>query len=586
MTDRGPSWAIVFGELKKRRRVIGTVAVSMILASGVTLIQPLFFRMLFDEAIPQKNGGLIAWLLLGMVSVPVTAMVISYSQEFLRAQIGEHVSQALRQAAFARAIHFKFADIEKFTSGEINSRIKLEGGKVGEMFIAQDLLPAISSVMMLGGTLGFMLYLNVKLTLIAVVAVPLTSVLTIYMSKHSQTLNRNFSNLLERGTVFLQETMLGLRTIRAFNGENLARAQWDEWIQEHIRVKNKTVAFHNFGLHFPSELINTLVVGILFGYGAYEIMNDRLTIGSLIAFVAYAPRIYNTLRVVYRAYEGALRIQVSIEKLDTLFEHPTELDDNKKTSSFPVQNAAPHIEFRDVSFHYKRGAGVQNLSFVVEPGEFLGIVGPTGGGKTTIIDLLLKFYDLDNGSILVDGVDIDQMPLDSLRQHIALIPQQVFLWNTSILENIIYPETQMDMTVVENAVRMAQLDTFISKLPEKYETQVGEGGMTLSGGERQRIAIARALLREPRILLMDEATSALDAITESKVRDAVDIARKGKTTLVIAHRLSTIWGADRIMVVGEDGGIVEMGTQKELLDKDGYFAELYRAQTLEEVVEE
>ena len=586
MRDYGASWDIVFGELKKRRGEILAVVVSMVLASGITLIQPLFFRMLFDEAIPQKDGVLIGWLLLGMVGVPVTAMAVSYFQEFLRAQIGEYVSQALREAAFARAIHFKFADIEKFTSAEINSRIKLEAGKVGEMYISADLLPALSSVMMLLGTVGFMCYLNVKLTLIALVAVPLTSVLVVYMAKRSQQLDRAFSNLLERGTNFLQETMLGLRTIRSFGGEQRARSQWDEWIAEHIRVKNKTVAFHNFVLHFPNELINTLVVGILFGYGAYEIMQGHLTVGSLIAFVAYAPRIYNALRVIYRAYEGTLRIQISIEKLDALFAHPTELDDKRSVRDFPTQgDVAPRIEFRDVSFHYARGAGVKDLSFVIEPGEFVGIVGPTGGGKSTLIDLLLRFYDIDAGSIEIDGVNIADIALSDLRKNIALIPQDVFMWNTSIWENVIYPHKNQDKVVVDEAVKMAQLDGFVGGLPEQYDTVVGEAGKTLSGGERQRIAIARALLKNPRILLMDEATSALDAITESKVRDAIDVSRKGKTTLVIAHRLSTIWKADRILVIGEGGTIVEMGTPKALIAQDGYFAELYRAQQLEASVD-
>ena len=582
LRSKGPSWAIILGELKKRRAAIVAVVGSMILASGMTLIQPLFFKILFDEAIPQKDGAMVGWLVLGMVGIPLTAMGVSYFQEWLRAYIGEHVSQALRTAAFGHAIHFKFVDIENLTSAEIASRIKLEAGKVGEMYIAQDLLPVISSVVMFFGTLGFMFYLNVKLALIAAVAIPITSLLTRYMSKRSQLLDRELSNLLERGSVFLQETLLGLRTIRAFNGEDHARSRWAEWIQEHIRIKNKSSAFHHFMLHFPSELINTLIVGILFGYGAYEIMNDRMTVGSLVAFVAYAPRIYNALRVVFRTYEGTLRVQISIEKLDAIFTHPTELEAGKPDRNLPTAFHPPRIEFQNVSFHYTRGAGVRNLSFGVQPGEFLGIVGPTGGGKTTLIDLLLRFYDIDEGSISIDGVNTDQIALETLRRNIALIPQQVFLWNTTILENIIYPHKQMDLNRVENVVRMAQLDTFVANLPEKYETIVGEDGMTLSGGERQRIAIARALLKQPRILLMDEATSALDAITEAKVRDAIAEARKDKTTLVIAHRLSTVWDADRIMVIDEKGTIAEMGTPKELLENGGYFAELYRAQALEE----
>ncbi len=373
----------------------------MILASGVMLIQPLFFKMLFDEAIPQKDGAMVGWLLLGMVGIPLIAMGVSYFQEWLRTYIGEHVSQALRDAAFGHVIHFKFVDIEKFKSAEIASRIKIEVGKVGGMYIAQDLLPVVSSAVMFFGTLGFMFYLNVKLALIAAVAVPMTSLLTRYMAKRSQLLDRELLNLMERGSVFLQETLLGLRTIRAFNGEGHARSKWTEWLQERTRIKNKSSAFHHFMLHFPSELINTLIVGILFGYGAYEIMNDRMTVGSLIASVAYAPRIYNALRVMFRTYEGTLRVQISIEKLDAIFAHPTELDSGKQNRNLSTAFHPPRIEFQNVSFHYTRGAGVRGLSFVVEPGEFLGIVGPTGGGKTTLIDLLLRFYDVDEGSILL-----------------------------------------------------------------------------------------------------------------------------------------------------------------------------------------
>jgi len=243
--------------------------------------------------------------------------------------------------------------------------------------------------------------------------------------------------------------------------------------------------------------------------------------------------------------------------------------------------AAAALAFNNVSFDYGRGDfGARDVTFRVEPGEFVGIVGPSGGGKSTIIDLIMGFYTPQSGTIALDGIDLRELSLTSLRDQIGLVSQELFFWNDSISRNISYPRPDEDAGAVGEAARAAQIDEFITGLPRDYRTVIGERGLTLSGGERQRLAIARALLKRPRLLLLDEATSALDALTEQKVRDAFEEARAGRTAIVVAHRLSTILNADRVLVI-DQGRIVETGSRDELLTRRGLFHDLYKAQSFD-----
>ena len=282
-------------------------------------------------------------------------------------------------------------------------------------------------------------------------------------------------------------------------------------------------------------------------------------------------------------------IRVNAEKVDALFALAREpsgdrvLSPGAATEEGRTESVSPPLgvalAFHDVSFDYGRGDfGARELTFRAEPGEFVGIVGPSGGGKSTIIDLIMGFYTPQSGTISIDGIDLRHLSLASLRSQIGLVPQDLFLWNDSIDHNINYPARNDDVGNSAKAARAAQIDEFITGLPDGYRTIVGERGLTLSRGERQRLAIARALQQRPRLLLLDEATSALDALTEQKVRTAFDRARAGRTAIVVAHRLSTILNADRILVINQ-GRIVETGSRNELLQLGGLFSDLYKAQS-------
>lgn len=586
---------IIRQTLYQRKFTIIAVVLMMLTGSAVMLVQPLFFKMLFDTAIPDKDTRLLWWLLAGMVATPLMAIGISYFQGHLRVRIGASVALVLRKAVLNHLLHVRLDALEKIPRGDIVYRITRDGGKIGEMYIAQELLPVFSSSIVLAGALIMMFQLNVELAAVFCVALPATYLVTRYLTRYSKEMDRQSHGQGKTGESFLYEVVSAFRTIRIFTGEKQAKRKWAGHMDRYARLKIKGAALHDIMLTFPNEVINGLVLGVLLGYGAFQAIDGAITIGSLVAIMAYAPRAYAALRAVLTTYTGTRLIKVSVESLNELFDLPLEPGLRGAFSpqpagadpqpagadSQPTGAEPPAIEFSNVDFSYERGYELKDLSFRVNGGEFVGIVGPSGGGKTTIIGLLTRLQEPDSGLIAIAGRDIREWPVESLRNQIAAVSQDVFIWNATLAENIAYPDIEHRPEAIDRAVRASALEDFIGNQPEGIETVAGEGGVALSGGEKQRIALARAFMRDrSRILILDEATSALDALAEEKIRSAVEEARSGRTTIVIAHRLSTIRHADRILVI--DGGkLVEAGTPRELVERDGVFARMYEAQALD-----
>ena len=572
---------IVRETLYQRKYAVIAVIALMLASSAVMLVQPLFFKMLFDSAIPDKNTELLWWLLAAMVATPLVAIGVSYFQGHLRVRIGASVALALRKAVLNHLLHVRLDALEKIPKGNIAYRITRDGGRIGEMYIAQELLPVFSNSIMLIGALVMMFFLNEQLAAVFCVALPSTYLVTRYLTRYSKELDRRTTDQYKMSESFVYEVVNAFRTIRMFSGENHAKRHWAGHMDKLVWLKMRGAALHDIMLTFPNEVINGLVLGVLLGYGAFQAMVGDITIGSLVAIMAYAPRAYAALRAVLTTYTGTKLIDVSVESLDEMFDLPVEAGYGSGLGPQPVGVEPPDIEFSGVDFKYERGYEVKDLSFLVNGGEFVGIVGPSGGGKTTIIDLLTRMQEPESGRIAIAGTDIRDMSLESLRSQIAVVPQDVFIWNATLADNIAYPGTDYELKEVEQATRESALHEFVLKQPAGYDTEVGEDGVALSGGEKQRIAMARAFMRSTaRILVLDEATSALDALTEDRIRMAVDRARIGRTTIVIAHRLSTIRHADRILVISE-GRLVESGTPRELVDRGGIFAEIYEAQSLD-----
>jgi ABC-type multidrug transport system fused ATPase/permease subunit len=573
----GATRTIIVRELRRHVLLIASIAILMVVGTAVGVISPLLFKVLVDSAIPAGDLGQVAWLLAGMVLATMLAIMLRSLQEYQQTRIGEAVSQALRRRLFNHLVRVQVSALEGLRTGEIVHRITRVCGELGDVYVSNKLLPVVSNAILLAGNAVAMFLLSWQLSLVVLLASLLSYFVINMVRDYTLALERRFYAVHERGSGYLQEVFSGLRTVRALNGRERERERWDAWIGEHWSVKAKTEVFHSLVLGLPNDLVNNLAIGVVYAYGAYEIINGRLSIGTLVAFSVYVPRVYAASKAILDAHVGTAQARAAAERLDELFALEQERSGTKELPRANANGAA--VEFEAVSFHYGRdNFGLVDLSFQVGAGEFLGIVRPTGGGKSTIIDLLLGFYTPLSGRIRVGGVDLRELSLESLRESIGVVPQEVFLWNDSIIQNLVYPNPVTYDKVAE-AVKVAQLDELIETLPEKYETVVGERGQALSGGERQRLAICRALLREPKILLLDEATSNLDAVTELRIRDAIESVRVGRTTIVVAHRLATVMRADRILVL-DRGRIVETGTPAELIANRGPFYELYEAQSL------
>ena len=614
--------------------IAGIIAL-VIVSTGVSLVSPLLVKRLIDEAIPAADVALIVPLLIGIIAFPLLTMALGAVQNYLRASIGEAVSQSLRQSLFNHTLRAKLHDLERVTSGRIIRAITKVCGEVGEVYVSNELLPVFTNAVLLLGTLGVMFFLNSRLLLVSLIIFPISYLFARRMQRRAEDIDRELHQSRDYAMGYLQEVVPGMRTVRAQTATPYETARWFDWIQADRRIKAKIVTFHNLVLTLPMDLIHNLGVGLVYGFGAYEVINGRLSIGGLVAFIIYVPRAYVALEAILDGYVSTGQAKAAAERIDSLLELPYEeslpagqdagvgfplpkgrmeqatadvargtgnserlLDEDAKVSvrAEPVEvrtdtsaaatakdAAAPSgaaIEFADVSFDYGRdGFGLEDVSFRVEPGAFVGVVGPSGGGKSTVIDLLLRFYEPRSGEIRVDGTAIESLPLPYLRGMIGLVPQDVILWNDSIYANLVYPPREIPRERVTAAARSAQLYDFIDSLPEGLDTVVGERGLALSGGERQRLALCRAILAEPRILLLDEATSSLDALTDQKVRAALETARRGRTTIVVAHRLVTVMHADRILVL-DQGRLAQEGTPQTLLAQPGLFRDLYQAQRL------
>lgn len=573
--------SIIIGELRSRKSVIALMVFFLLLTILLNVSLPLLFKRLIDVTVPERDLTEAGLLFFALIVVPFIAAALHALYDYQREILGEAVSQALRQKLFNHLVDSNLRDLESTDTGHIIYHITRGCGLVGDDYIVDRLIPLLSNALLFIGALVAMTLINWRLMLITLLAFPITYLFSKRLQNYVRTLEEEFQRILESGSSMLQQVFAGIRAVRSFSGEHHEKARWDAWIKRHWKVRAKTETLHNLILILPTHVVDRVLMGVVFGVGAFEIINGRLSIGDLIAFMLYAPYVYAALRAMLQAQVTLERMKVGMDGLDGLFAYETERQGGQELAIAP--EAGPSIQFDQVSFDYGRDDfALRELSFCVQAGEFFGIVGESGGGKSTIVDLLMGFYTPDSGKILINGVDLAELSLDSLRDNIGLVPQDIFLWNSSIHENMTYPD-DIAAEAVAHAAENTNLHAFIQSLPEKYQTVVGERGLALSGGQRQRLAICRAILKEPAILLLDEATSDLDAATETKVQEAINLARDERTTVAVAHRLATVMHADRILVL-EGGRVAELGTPEELIARQGLFYRLYEAQKLERAI--
>ena len=571
--------SLVIREVRRQWRTLAFVVALMFLGTAAALVTPLLLRELIDRAIPRADTTAILALVAAMTLLPVVDVGLGLVRNYARASVGEAVTRRLRTDLFNHLIQGRLDDIEHTKLGHLVTVLTRSCGRVGELFVAQTVVQSMYHSILILATAGIMFTLNWKLALITLLAFPPSYLLARVAGSRERRLFHEQTDILSSGQSYLHEVFDNIKTVKAFNGESREMAWWETWTHRNWRNKARMIAHHDLFQFGFWVAIQNVVRGLIFGYGAFEVVNGRATVGDLVAFLAYLPGLYESVRRTLDFITDSVSVKAATDRIDELMALPNEGTSGVRE---PVtKTRASSVEFSNVSFRYAReGFGIDDLSFRANAGEFIGIVGPTGGGKSTVLDLVQGFYEPLSGRILIDGHDIRNLSVSALRRQISVVPQDAWLWNDTILANITYPETQPNMALVDQIVHDAQLANFIDSLPNGLHELLGPKGVDLSGGERQRIAIARALYRKAGLVLLDEPTSALDARTEFQLTAALDNLRQRSTLIVVAHRLKTVIQADTILVI--DGGrIVESGPPQELRHAPGLFATMYEMQSLE-----
>jgi ATP-binding cassette, subfamily B, bacterial MsbA len=544
------------------RLLLSWVATAAYAAAGSLLVSQV--KPIFDEVLVQAtNVGRISLIILGLYAIKGMA---SYASTTLVAAVGQRAVTDLRNALYEHVLQQSFTFLGRNTTGSLMSHITTDVEKIQNAVseMAGDLLKEGLSVL---GLLLVLFYMDWRLALIALIGMPLAFHPLVRFGQRLRASNETSLRRWRDISEILQETISGFRVVKAFGMEGFELARFRRAASRLFNV-NMRITRTSAILPPLMEAVGGLaMVGALF-YGSHSIKTGHLTPGAFVSFLTALFAMYTPIKRLSRVNAT---LQAALAAGDRIFEVlDTHEEVREKEGALPLPRMSQGIEYRRVGFRYSDSATVvlREVNLVARPGEILAIVGTSGAGKTTLVNLLPRFYDVSEGAVLIDGVDVREATLASLREQIGLVTQETVLFNDTVRANIAYGLADVDEARVESAARAAFAHDFILDLPRRYDTVIGERGSRLSGGQRQRIAIARAILKNPPILILDEATSALDAESERLVQGALANLMKGRTTLVIAHRLTTVRAADRIVVL-EGGAIKEVGTHDELLKRAG-----------------
>jgi len=614
----------------------GQVALTIVLiifTSLLSLIPPLLYRDLLDNALPSRDTARLNWLALGVIGVPVLVGLIGVAQRYFSARIGEGIIYDLRRVLYG---HMQRMSLHFFTNtrtGEMMSR--LNNDVIGaQRAVTSTLVNIVTNVVSLVSTLAIMLSLEWRLTLLGVTILPLFILPSRRIGRLLRRIARERMDYNAEMNVLMNETLnvSGALLVKIFGRET----------DEMVRFTERAVQVRDSGIRqaligrwffFGLSLAGAVGTALVFWIGGHLVLRGAFTVGTIIAFGTYLGQMYGPLSALTNARVEFATSLVSFERVFEVLDLPREIQD--RPGALLLDRARGHVRFENVSFSYlsddregdgatvmgledvprfgrrqyaappplSRGAqgadggkttphtsphpapesgaaprwALRDVSFEMHPGQLVALVGPSGAGKTTITYLLPRLYDPSEGRITMDGLDLRDVKLASLAEVVGMVTQETYLFHDTVRANLLYAKPGATQAELESACRAANIHDFIAGLPEGYETVVGERGYRLSGGEKQRVAIARVILKNPRVLILDEATSHLDSQSEALIQEALERVMKGRTSLVIAHRLSTILSADLILVV--DGGrLVEQGTHAQLLARDGLYAGLYRTQ--------
>jgi ATP-binding cassette subfamily B protein len=550
-------------------------------ASGATLVVPLAVGRVVDHGFSAGGRGLVDAYFAGLILVVGVLALASAFRYYCVITLGERVVADLRAAVFRHLTALDPAFFDATKSGEIVSRLTADTTQVKSAF-GVSISIALRNAFLFLGAVGLMIWTSPKLSGLVLLAIPVIVVPLIVSGRAVRRRSRTAQDRLADASAYAAEAVGAVRTMQAFGMEGATARRFAAAAEEAFRAAQVSTKARALLTGTAIFLISASVVGVLW-YGAQDVLAGTMTAGHLSQFVLYAVFAASSLGQLSEVYGELSQAAGAAERLAEILATRPSITAPAEPRAMPEPPQGT-VAFEDVSFAYptrENQSALKGLSFRMRAGERVALVGPSGAGKSTVLQLLLRFYDPQGGRVLVDDVPVTEADPIALRARMALVPQEPTIFAGSVLENIRYGRPEASPDDVRRAAQLASAEDFILALPQGYDTEIGERGVTLSGGQRQRIAIARAILKDAPILLLDEATSALDAESEHAVQRALDHLMQGRTTLVIAHRLATIRSADRILVL-DAGRIVEEGTHETLLTKGGLYARLARLQFTDE----
>jgi len=547
--------------------------VCMVFVSAATAGSAYLVKPVLDEIFFKQDLAMLKWIPLAIIGIFIVKGVFDYGQAFLMSYVGQKIIADLREKIYNHIQSLSLSFFTKNPTGTLMSRIMNDVGMV-QGAVTDAVTGLLKDVFTLLGLVAVIFYRDWKLALIAMVVFPLAVYPIVKFGRKLRSYStRSQTSMAELSTILL-ETITGTRIVKAFNMEDYERKRFAKENRRLFGIQIKSVRVRAIS-HPLMEFLGGVGIACIVFYGGYSVIQGTATPGTFFSFLAALLMLYEPVKrlsgvnnTVQQGLAAAARI---FEVLDTV----PEVQDKPGARTLPAVSRG--VEYQGVSFKYEEDWVLKNINLRIPAGEMVAFVGASGGGKTTLVNLLPRFYDVTEGRISIDGVDIRDYRVESLRAMIGIVTQQTILFNETVRDNIAYGKMGQPPEEIVKAAQAAFADGFIRNLPRGYDTVIGEQGVKLSGGERQRISIARAILKNAPILILDEATSSLDSESEIEVQKALEYLMEGRTTLVIAHRLSTIRKANRIVVIS-GGEIVEVGTHEELMEKEGEYKKLYLLQ--------
>jgi ATP-binding cassette subfamily B multidrug efflux pump len=552
----------------------------LILASGLAIVGPWLTQQALDRAIPDGDGAYLRLLALGYMGALGATFFLQYAQALLTTWLGQSVMYDLRTEIFAKFQELDLRDFDRTPVGRLMTRITSDVETLNELF-SSGLVTVFGDIFTLVFIVAAMVSMDWQLALVSFTVLPFVAWTAFLFRSRIRQAYRDVRVRVARINAFIHERITGIRVVQLFNREAVDREKEDALEQDYLEAHLRSITY--YALFFPViELFTSIALALIIWSGGERILAGTLTVGVVAAFLQYARRFFRPIQDLSEKYNLLQGAMASSERIFKLLDTEVAIRDPATPKTLPAVTRG-EIEFRNVSFAYGKDEDgewdwvLRNVSFRVAPGEKVAIVGHTGAGKTTLINLLMRFYDVQEGQILLDGIPLSELKLDDLRTRIGLVLQDVFLFSEDVGYNIRLGSREISPDEVRAAAERIGAAPFIERLEKGYDQPLGERGITLSVGERQLVSFARALAFDPPILILDEATSSVDSEIEAKIEAATDELMKGRTSVVIAHRLSTVVNADRILVM-HHGRLAEEGTHGELLQSGGLYARLHQLQ--------